>query len=80
MGVGDANDSVERGVIGNDDRRRWIELPDVLHSRLNVTDNVAVGEMRRCSAVRSHGELKRARVEPMSDEGDSMAPYDLGAT
>ena len=51
LGVGYANgegahaDVSERAVADNDDRRRWIELHDVLHSRLNVTDKVSVDEI-----------------------------------
>ena len=51
LGVGYANgegahaDVSERAVAGNGDGLRWIELHDVLHSRLNVTDKVSVDEM-----------------------------------
>ena len=65
FGFGDANgegacvDSAERAVADDDDRRRWVELHDVLHPLLDVTDEVAIDDMRRCPAVRSHGELQR---------------------
>ena len=56
--VGSAHaDSSECAVAIDDNHHRWVELHDVLHSRLDVDDEVTVDEMRRCSAVRSHGEL-----------------------
>ena len=67
LGVGDANggdahaDSAECAVAGDDDRRRRVELHDVLHPQLDVVDEVAVGEMWRYSAVWNHGELQRVR-------------------
>ena len=41
--------------------RRWIEFHNILHPRLDVPDEVAVEEMRRCPVVRSQGEPQRAR-------------------
>ena len=55
MGDGDANgagahaDPAERAVVSYNDRRRWVELHDVLHARHDVSDVVAVNELRRCS-------------------------------
>ena len=60
-GEGDYTDSSERAVAGTDGRRKWIEPYDILHPRLDVADEVAVDEVRRCFAVQSHGELQRAR-------------------
>ena len=52
LGDSDANgadahaDSAEHAVARDDDNRRWINLHDVLHSRLDISDEVAVDEVR----------------------------------
>ena len=38
-------DSSKCAVAGNDDRRRWMELHDILHPRLDVADEVTINEM-----------------------------------
>ena len=74
LGVGDVDgegthaDSTESDMTGNDDRRRWVELHDVLHPRLDVTDEMAVDEVRRCPTVQIHGELERARSTKTYEE------------
>ena len=38
-------DSAERAVAGNDDRRWWVKLHDVLFPRFDVTDEDAVEQV-----------------------------------
>ena len=51
LAIDDANsegahfDSTERAVAGDGDHRRWVELHDILHPRLDVTDRIAVDEI-----------------------------------
>ena len=75
LGVGDTSgegvhaDSAERAVASDDDRRhRWVEFHDVRHPRLDVTDEVAVDEVKRCPTISSHSELQRARTAGACEE------------
>ena len=74
LGVGDADgegahaDSAARAATDNDDRRRWVELHDVLHPRLAVADEVVVDEVRRFPAVRSRDKLQRPRSSGVCEE------------
>ena len=75
LGVGDEKgegghaDSAEGAVAGNDNRRRWVELRNVLILRLDVTDEVTLDEVRRCPAVQSQGNFSGPEVaEPARNE------------
>ena len=44
-GEGAYADLAEGAVAGDDDRRLWAELHDVLHSRLDIADKLAVDKV-----------------------------------
>ena len=67
-GEGAHFDSAEGVVASDDHRRRWVKFHDVLHPRLDIADEVAVDEVRRCPTVQNHGELHWARSTGACEE------------